>query len=112
MWALTNDGIYYNPLQTSGVEPVEVPEKFLLSQNYPNPFNPSTVISWQSPVGSWQTIKIYDLLGNEIATLVDEYKSAGNYEVIFDATGLSSGVYIYKIKIDNFIATNKMVLLK
>ena len=58
---------------------------FNLSNNYPNPFNPSTKISWQSPVGSWQTLKIYDVLGNEVATLVDEYKPAGKYEVEFDS---------------------------
>ena len=59
---------------------------FVLYQNYPNypnPFNPSTLISWQSPVGSWQTLKVYDVLGNEVATLVDEYKPAGTYEVEF-----------------------------
>jgi len=57
-----------------------LPTEYVLEQNYPNPFNPSTVISWQSPVGSQQTLKIYDILGNEVATLVDEYKPAGRYE--------------------------------
>ena len=61
------------------------PVSFSLSQNYPNPFNPSTKISWQSPVGSWQTLKVYDVLGNEVATLVNEYKPAGSYEVEFNA---------------------------
>ena len=61
------------------------PSDFTLYQNYPNPFNPSTKISWQSPVSSWQTIKVYDVLGNEVAALVDEYKPAGNYDVEFDA---------------------------
>jgi hypothetical protein len=112
IWAATNDGFYYNVLRPSDVEPIVLPDKFRLEQNYPNPFNPSTVISWQSPVGSWQTIKIYDLLGNKIATLVDEYKSAGKYEVEFNAIGMASGIYFYKIKIDNFIVAKKMVLLK
>ncbi len=62
----------------------EVPNKFSLSQNYPNPFNPSTKISWQSPVSGWQTLKVYDVLGNEVATLVNEYRSAGSYEVEFN----------------------------
>ncbi len=57
-----------------------------LHQNYPNPFNPSTKISWQSPVGSWQTLKVYDVLGNEVATLVNEYRNAGSYEVEFNAS--------------------------
>jgi len=85
---------------------------YSLSQNYPNPFNPSTIISWQSPIGSWQTLKIYDVLGNEVATLVDEYKPAGIYEIEFDGTGLTSGVYFYRIKAGNFIETKKMVLLR
>ena len=58
---------------------------YSLSNNYPNPFNPSTKISWQIPVGSWQTLKIYDVLGNEVATLVNEYKPAGTYEVKWNA---------------------------
>ena len=71
---------------------------YSLHQNYPNPFNPSTKISWQSPVGSWQTLKIYDVLGNEVATLIDEYKPAGKYEVEFNASALTSGVYFYQLK--------------
>jgi hypothetical protein len=90
----------------------EIPTKFLLSQNYPNPFNPSTKISWQSPVGSWQTLKIYDVLGNEVATLVDEYKPAGTYEVEWDAGDFPSGVYFYQLKAENYFETKKMILLK
>ena len=86
--------------------------KFELSQNYPNPFNPSTTISWQSPVGSWQTLKVYDVLGNEVATLVNEYRNAGGYEVNFDANRLASGVYYYQLKAGNFIQTKKMIYLK
>lgn len=85
---------------------------FILFQNYPNPFNPSTTISWQLPVGNWQTLKIYDVLGNEIATLVDEFKPAGKYEVYFDALGLSSGIYFYQLKVENYIETKKMQLMK
>jgi hypothetical protein len=89
-----------------------VPSEFILYQNYPNPFNPSTVISWQSPIGSHQTLKIYDVLGNEIATLVDEYKPAGVYEIDFDASKLSSGIYFYKLQTGSFVETKKMILLK
>ncbi|MCA2005100.1 MAG: T9SS type A sorting domain-containing protein [Ignavibacterium sp.] len=93
-------------------------KNFSLEQNYPNPFNPSTRISWQSPVGSRQTLKVYDILGNEIATLLDEYKPAGKYEVEFDAAeaehGLSlpSGIYFYKLQTESFTKTMKMVLMK
>jgi photosystem II stability/assembly factor-like uncharacterized protein len=89
-----------------------LPEQFALEQNYPNPFNPSTTISWQSPVGSWQTLKIYDLLGREVVTLVDEYKPAGSYEVEFDARGLSSGVYLYTLQAGSFTNTKKLILMK
>ncbi len=86
--------------------------EFRLEQNYPNPFNPSTKISWQSPVSSHQSLKIYDVLGNEVATLVDEYKEAGNYEVEFDASKLSSGIYFYKLRAGSFVETKKMILLR
>jgi|WetSurMetagenome_2_1015567.scaffolds.fasta_scaffold14800_4 hypothetical protein len=89
-----------------------LPSEFNLSQNYPNPFNPNTKISWQSPVASHQTIKVYDVLGNVIATLVDEYKPAGNYDVDFDASKLSSGVYLYKLTAGNFFEAKKMILLR
>ena len=92
-------------------EPVLV-NQFQLNQNYPNPFNPSTTISWQSPVGSWQTLKVYDMLGREVTTLVNEYKPAGGYEVEFDAASLSSGIYLYKLKSGDFIQTKKMILMK
>jgi len=98
------------------------PVAFQLSQNYPNPFNPSTKISWQSSVGSWQTLTIYDLIGNETATLVDEYKEAGIYEIEFSAKGgsasggdaydLPSGIYFYQLKAGSFTETKKMVLLR
>jgi hypothetical protein len=90
----------------------ELPTEPLLSQNYPNPFNPSTKISWQSPVGSQQTLKIYDILGNQVATLVDEYKPAGKYETEFNAATLPSGVYFYQLNAGDFLEIKKMVLLK
>ncbi|MDP2365613.1 MAG: T9SS type A sorting domain-containing protein, partial [Ignavibacteria bacterium] len=93
------------------------PISFELAQNYPNPFNPSTKISWQSPVGSRQTIKVYDVLGNEVVTLVDEYRTAGSYEVDFQSGSvggqqLASGIYIYRLSAGNFTETKKMVLLR
>jgi hypothetical protein len=88
------------------------PETFNLSQNYPNPFNPSTRISWQSPVGSMQSLKVYDVLGNEVATLVNEFMEAGQHEVEFEANDLASGVYIYRIQTAEFTETKKMILLR
>ena len=87
---------------------------YYLEQNYPNPFNPSTKISWQSPIGSWQTLKVYDVLGNEVATLVNGYKPAGIYNVEFtiDNLQLSSGVYFYQFKAGNYLETKKMILIK
>jgi len=105
--------ILYDELTITDTENENIsPTEFVLHQNYPNPFNPSTTISWQSPVGSWQTIKVYDLLGREVATLVDEYKPAGSYEVKFRAAELTSGVYIYKLTSGKFSATNKLMLIK
>ena len=89
-----------------------LPTEYTLHQNYPNPFNPSTKISWQVPVGAQQTLKIYDILGNEIVKLVDEFRPAGRYEVIFDASRLSSGTYFYKLQAGDFVQTKKMILIK
>jgi hypothetical protein len=85
---------------------------FSLSQNYPNPFNPSTVISYQLPVIGFVTLKVYDILGREIATLVNEEKPAGEYEVEFDGSALTSGIYFYQLKAGSYVETRKMVLLK
>jgi len=91
-----------------------IPTEFKLEQNYPNPFNPSTKISWQSPVGTWQTLKVFDVLGREVATLVDEYRNAGRYDVEFKIENLelSSGIYFYQLKAGEFVETKKMILLK
>ena len=97
---------------TSIEKDIETPNEYLLFQNYPNPFNPSTKISWQSPVSSHQSLKVYDLLGNEIATLVNESKPAGSYEVEFDASELTSGIYFYELQSGSFIETKKMILIK
>jgi hypothetical protein len=87
-------------------------DAYILEQNYPNPFNPATKIIWQSPVDGRQTLKVYDVLGNEVATLKDEYKPAGVYEVVFDARQLSSGIYFYVLTTDGFVQSKKMLLLK
>ncbi len=116
------NGVYeaplYNPVSVDDNRDIFVSD-FRLEQNYPNPFNPTTIISWHSSVGSWQTLKVYDVLGNEVATLVDEYKSAGRYEVEFNANGIASGIYFYRIAIHsdqlkegNFSQTRKMLLIK
>ena len=85
---------------------------FQLSQNYPNPFNPVTKIEYQVPSFSHVTLKLYDILGNEIATLVDEEKSFGVYKITFIAGNLPSGVYFYQLKTENFVETKKMILIK
>ncbi len=86
--------------------------EFKLEQNYPNPFNPNTVISYQLPVNGNVTLKIYDVLGNEVTTLVNEEKPAGRYEVDFTASSLTSGVYFYKLAAGNYLVTKKMILMK
>ena len=91
---------------------IDQPAEFSLFQNYPNPFNPTTKISWQSPVGSWQTLKIYDVLGNEVKTLVNEFKPAGKYEVEFDGSNLASGIYFYRLTAGKFSAVKKLILVK
>ena len=87
-------------------------KSFLLEQNYPNPFNPATNIQYAISSRQFVTIKVYNVLGNEVATLIDEYKPAGTYEIKFDASGLPSGIYFYQLKAGTFIQTNKMVYLK
>ena len=104
--------IKYLQTPTSVESETDVPSSYVLSQNYPNPFNPNTKISWQSSVSSQQTLKVYDIIGNEVVTLMDEYKPAGNYEVTFTAEGLASGVYVYQLKAGEFIQTKKMILLQ
>ncbi len=91
---------------------INVPEKFELSQNYPNPFNPSTKIKYQIADSNPVSLKIYDVLGNEVVSLVNEVQSSGNYEVTFDASLLSSGTYFYKLQAGSFVETKKMILIK
>lgn len=121
-WYLDDIGIFFYTVPTDIVSdnnPLHI-HKFSLQQSYPNPFNPSTKIKFTIPSvianetkqSQLVTLKIYDVLGNEVATLVNEEKPAGSYEVNFDATSLSSGIYFYKLKAGNFAETKKMLLMK
>jgi photosystem II stability/assembly factor-like uncharacterized protein len=94
------------------VENSENTNSYFLSQNFPNPFNPNTKIKFELHERVFVTLKIYDLLGNEINSLIEEEKLAGNYEIEFDGAELSSGIYLYKIIAGNFVDTKKMILLK
>ncbi|MCW8816640.1 MAG: T9SS type A sorting domain-containing protein [Ignavibacteriaceae bacterium] len=91
---------------------ISAPVEFSLEQNFPNPFNPSTSIQYAISGKQFVSLKIYDLLGNEITTLVNEEKPIGKYEVEFNATGLPSGIYFYKLQAGDFIQTKKMILMK
>jgi len=120
------NGTTYGTIVSTDNDIDDFPRKFILSQNYPNPFNPTTTINYHIPdlpAGrqglSFVTLKVYDVLGNEIAILVNEEKPLGSYEVDFNATGLPSGIYFYKLKVypanggaGSFVETKKMVLMK
>jgi spore coat protein A len=86
--------------------------EYSLDQNYPNPFNPSTTINFSVPENSQVTLKIFDVLGSEVSTLINQVVPAGNHEVQFDATGLPSGVYFYNLTAGNFVQNKKMMLMK
>lgn len=101
-----------NTITTLKVSENIMPEIYSLEQNYPNPFNPSTIIRWQSPLNCYQVLKVWDVLGNEIATLVNEFRPAGRYEVEFNAASVSSGVYFYTLQAGSFRTTKKMILTK
>ena len=92
--------------------PGEIPVSYELYQNYPNPFNPATVISYQLPAAGYVSLKIYDVLGREVSTLVNEEKTPGSYKISFKAGTLSSGVYFYKLTTGSFMQMKKMILLK
>ena len=96
-----------------GVEDEEtIPTEFALEQNYPNPFNPTTTFRYSIPTQSKVVIKVYDILGNEIATLMDEEKSVGTYELTWNAVNLSSGIYFYQLRAGEYTSVKKMILLK
>jgi len=96
----------------TGISPFNVVNEFSLRQNYPNPFNPSTNISFNLPASGFVSLKVYDLLGREVATLVDETRAAGSYNVRFDARSIASGTYLYRLRTPTHSATKKFVLLR
>jgi hypothetical protein len=91
---------------------IQIPEQFMLNQNYPNPFNPVTVISWQLPVSSHVDLSIYNVFGQKVSTLISKKQSAGNYQIEWNASGFSSGIYFYKLHTGIKTVTRKMILLK
>lgn len=97
---------------TSVETETNIPHSFLLEQNFPNPFNPSTRIQYQVSSNSNVTLKVYDILGNEVASLVNEQKPKGIFEVEFEATQLTSGIYFYKLQAGFFVETKKMILIR
>ncbi len=108
------DGVVYGDTTVVSVEDEnpEMPKEFSLSQNYPNPFNPSTNIQYAIDSRQYVSLKVYDILGKEVAILVNEEKLAGNYKITFDASSLPSGIYFYQLQAGSFVQTRKMVLLK
>ena len=124
--AVANDGsnnvtiLYNNTPVSVDDNSSNLIEGFMLSQNYPNPFNPTTKIKYTIPTAIirqaqsevFASLNIYDVLGNEIATLVNEEKSVGSYQVEFDGAELTSGIYFYRLRAGNFTETKKMLLLK
>jgi len=108
------EGVFYGDSTVLHIEVFDNKSisNFSLSQNYPNPFNPITTIKYNLPGISFVTLKVYDVLGNEIASLVNEQKPAGSYEVEFDGTNLTSGIYFYQLRAGKYVETKKMVLLK
>src|SRR5690606_16577033 len=107
-------GLYKSNSIVTSTDSQPLPEKisFKLEQNYPNPFNPTTTISYQIKEGGLVKLKVYDILGKEVATLVKEEQPNGNYSVKFDASNLPSGVYMYSLRVNNFSENRKMILLK
>jgi hypothetical protein len=106
---MDNDGAY----EYSNIVEVEIaPKEFVLYQNYPNPFNPITKIKYSIPKESVVTIKVFDILGNEVRTLISEKQEQGNYEIDFEGGDLASGIYLYKMQAGTFSQVKKMLILK
>ena len=100
------------PVITSVADRTEIPKEYALQQNYPNPFNPSTTIRMELPHSSQVSLKVYNTLGQEVATLVDEEKAAGVYDVRFEAGHLASGTYVCRLKAGDFVQARRLLLLK
>ncbi len=113
-WAVGSNGIVFRKGTFTGIKQINlnIPSEFKLEQNYPNPFNPNTIIRFKIKDSRLTTLKVFDVLGKEVATLVNEQLKPGTYEVDFDGSNLPSGVYFYKIITDDFFQTKKMVLVK
>ena len=118
MWMDNRTGnyqIWTVPIDISTVDVNQTPEiisEFRLEQNYPNPFNPTTNIQYAVSSQQYISLKIFDALGNEVVTLVNEQKSAGIYDVEFNSNDLSSGIYFYQLRAGSFVDTKKMILLR
>jgi len=111
-WSFTNPtGCIFGQV---GVNPknLEIPKQYILKQNYPNPFNPVTKVEFALPKSGFVSVKVYDMLGKQVAVLVNEYKNAGTYAVDFNASELSSGTYFYKLEVNGFTEVKKMMVLK
>ncbi len=91
---------------------MERPEDYSLGQNYPNPFNPATEIRYRTPEAGWVTVKVYDLLGKEVATLVDEFQGPGERSVRWDASGVPSGVYYYRLGAGSFLEVKRLLVMR
>jgi hypothetical protein len=107
---IDNDGIF--KYSSEAEVTITIPNVFALNQNYPNPFNPSTVIGYSLPVTGSVCLKVYDIVGREVATLVNETKEAGSYQVTFNASKLASGVYFYKLQSSSYTSVKKLLMIK
>jgi len=114
-WIVGDNGLilkYTIPVSVDDNESDSAPNKFALEQNYPNPFNPTTTIEYSIPESGNVKLEVYNSLGEEVATLVNKFEEAGNYELTFNASKLSSGIYYYRIECENFVQVRKMVLIR
>lgn len=111
---LRKDGVLYGDTVVTSIDDhlTNPPQTYVLDQNYPNPFNPTTTIKFQIPHSSLVTLKVFDLLGGEVATLVNEEMGPGTYERVFNAEGLASGVYLYQLNAGSFVQTRKLLILR
>ena len=114
-WAVGSNGVilhYHETVTNSNDKNVQTPDKFILSQNYPNPFNPSTTIQYSIPESGNVSLKVFNILGEEVADLVNKFQQHGIYKMNFNAGDLSSGIYFYSLNVNNYSSVKKMILLK